>query len=81
MASTVQDLDSLDLTPWKALDAADVYAALAKELREVDQNLKARTRETARHLFELGMGLGQTAMREYLRKLKSDAEDYRIKAL
>ncbi|WP_427551215.1 hypothetical protein ACQE3D_18960 [Methylomonas sp. MS20] len=81
MASTVQDLDSLDLTPWKALDAADVYAALAKELREVDQNLKASTRETARHLFELGMGLGQTAMREYLRKLKSDAEDYRIKAL
>ena len=81
MASTVQELDSLDLTIWKALDAAEVYAALAKELREVDQNLKARTRETARHLFELGMGLGQTAMREYLRKLKSDAENYRIKAL
>lgn len=81
MASAVQDLDSIDLTPWKALDAADVYAALANELREVDQNLKFRTRESARHLFELGMGLGQTAMREYLRKLKPDAEDYRIKAL
>lgn len=81
MASAVQDLDRFDLTPWKALGVADVYAALAKELREVDQNLKARTRETARHLFELGMGLGQTAMREYLRKLKPDAEDYRIKAL
>jgi len=81
MASAVQDLDSFDLTPWKAWDAADVYAALANELREVDQNLKFRTRESARHLFELGMGLGQTAMREYLRKLKPDAEDYRIKAL
>ncbi|WP_171696238.1 helicase [Methylomonas sp. ZR1] len=81
MASAVQELDSFDLTPWKTLGAADVYVALANELREVDQNLKARTRETARHLFELGMGLGQTAMREYLRKLKPDAEDYRIKAL
>jgi hypothetical protein len=66
---------------WKDLDTADVYAALAKALQEVDQNLKIRTRETARHLFVLGMGLGQTAMREYLRKLKSDPEDYSIKAL
>lgn len=70
-----------DLDAWKELDAADVYGALAKELKEVDSNLKARTRETARHLFELGMGLGQTAMREYLRQLKPGPEDYRIRAL
>ena len=70
----------LGLDSWMRLDTADVYGALAKELREVDPNLKSQTRETARHLFELGMGLGQTAMREYLRKL-NDPEDYTIKAL
>jgi hypothetical protein len=70
----------LGLDSWMNLDTADVYGALAKELREVDPNLKSQTRETARHLFELGMGLGQTAMREYLRKL-NDPEDYTIKAL
>ena len=71
----------LGLDSWMELDTADVYGVLAKELGEVDPNLKSRTRETARHLFELGMGLGQTAMREYLRKLKADPEDYTIKAL
>ena len=81
LASGVRDQERVDLSPWKALDTADVYAALANELREVDPNLKTRTRETARHLFELGMGLGQTAMREYLRKLKSEKKDYSIKAL
>jgi hypothetical protein len=81
LASGVRDQNRVDLAPWKALDTADVYSALANELREVDPNLKTRTRETARHLFALGMGLGQTAMREYIRKLKSDTEDYSIKAL
>ncbi len=75
------NIDSLGLKPWVKLDAADVYGAIAKELNEVDLNLKSRTRETARHIFELGMGLGQTAMREYLRNLESHAEDYTIKAL
>lgn len=74
-------LENLGLEPWLKLDAADVYGALAKELNEVDSNLKSRTRETARHIFELGMGLGQTAMREYLRNLKSHSEDYTIKAV
>jgi hypothetical protein len=53
----------LGLDSWMELDTADVYGVLAKELGEVDPNLKSRTRETARHLFELGMGLGQTAIR------------------
>jgi hypothetical protein len=81
LASGLNGLDKIDLKAWKALDTADVYEALAKVLQEVDRNLQDRTRETARHLFELGMGLGQTAMREYLRRLKYDPEDYCIKAL
>ena len=71
----------LGLDPWLNQSTAEVYAALAQEFREVDQNLKSRTRETARHVFELGMGLGQTAMREYLRKLKYLEEDYALRAL
>ena len=71
----------LGLEPWKAKDAGDVFGALARELGEVDPNVKARTRETARHLFELGMGLGQTALREYLKRLKGEPEDYAIRAL
>lgn len=71
----------LGLDPWLNQSTAEVYAALAQEFREVDQNLKSRTRETARHVFELGMGLGQTAMREYLRKLKYLEEDYAVRAL
>lgn len=71
----------LRLQPWKAMDTGDVYGALAQALGEVDPNLKARTRETARHLFELGMGLGQTVLREYLRRLKSGPENYAIRAL
>ena len=81
LASDLRKPDALGLEPWKNLGTADVYGALARELKEVDPNLKARTRDTARHLFQLGMGLGQTAMREYLRKLKGDAEDYSIRAL
>lgn len=81
LGSQVGNLEHCDLDSWKLLDAADVYGALARELKEVDPNLKSRTREIARHLFELGMGLGQTALREYLRQLKSDPEDYSIKAL
>ncbi len=81
LGSQVGNLEQCELDAWKRFDTADVYGALAKELKEVDPNLKTRTRETSKHLFELGMGLGQTAMREYLRKLKSDAEDYSIKAL
>ncbi|GAB6142435.1 hypothetical protein JCM14076_31650 [Methylosoma difficile] len=81
LASGILRQDHVDLERWKQLDTADVYGALGRELKEVDPNLKSRTRETARHLFLLGMGLGQTAMREYLRKLKADPEDYRIKAL
>ena len=81
LASDLRKPDALGLEPWMNLGTADVYGALARELKEVDPNLKARTRETARHLFQLGMGLGQTAMREYLRKLKGDAEDYSIRAL
>ena len=81
LASDLRKPDALGLEPWMNLGTADVYGALARELKEVDPNLKARTRETARHIFQLGMGLGQTAMREYLRKLKGDAEDYSIRAL
>jgi hypothetical protein len=81
LASGVRDLDPVNLAPWTTKDTADVYDAMAKALQEFDQNLKNRTRESVRHLFELGMGLGQTAMREYLRKLKSDAEDYSVKSL
>jgi hypothetical protein len=78
--ANTDDLKSLGLTPWQQLDLAHVYHQLAKELKETDDNLKTRSRETARHLFELGMGLGQTAMREYLNRL-THAEDYSIKAL
>lgn len=78
--ANIDYLDSLGLAPWQQLDTADVYYQLAEELKETDANLKTRTRETARHLFELGMGLGQTAMREYLNRL-THLEDYHIKAL
>lgn len=81
LASGVHELDAVNLMPWTTKDTADVYDAMAKALQEVDQNLKNKTRESIKHLFELGMGLGQTAMREYLRKLKYDAEDYSVKAL
>lgn len=81
LASPIADLDKLDLKAWKENDSADVYEALATALQEVDPNLRNRTRETARHLFELGMGLGQTAMREYLSRLKYGPEDYRVKAI
>lgn len=54
---------------------------MARELQEVDPNLKSRSRETLRHLFQLGMGLGQTAMREYLRNFKQDPEDYAVRAI
>jgi hypothetical protein len=80
LASRLHGKDQCDLANWQALGTADVYEALAESLQEVDPNLKARTRETVQHLFELGMGLGQTVLREYLRKLR-DPEDYRIKAL
>lgn len=81
LASRIGNLDKLDLKAWKAIDTADVYEALAVALQEVDPNLRARTRETARHIFELGMGLGQTALREYLQRLEYDPEDYCLKAL
>ncbi len=81
LASSIRKPEKLGLEPWTNFDTADVYGALARELREVDPNQKVRSRETVRHLFQLGMGLGQTAMREYLRKLKEGAEDYTIRAL
>ena len=81
LASDIKAAAQLHLEDWSELATADVYAALARELKEVDPNIKARTRETARHIFQLGMGLGQTAMREYLRRLKGDQDDYEIRAL
>ena len=81
LASDIRKPEKLGLEPWMDFGTADVYGVLARELREVDPNLKARSRETVRHLFQLGMGLGQTAMREYLRNLKEGAEDYTIRAL
>lgn len=68
------------LRAWHGFDTADVYGVLARELGETDPNQKAITRAGARHLFDLGMGLGQTVLREYLRRLPS-AEDYRLRAL
>ncbi len=81
LASGIRKSEKLGLEPWMDIGTADVYGVLARELKEVDPNLKTRSRETVRHLFQLGMGLGQTAMREYLRNLKEDAEDYTIQAL
>jgi len=84
LAGEVRKPDDLSLGPWSELGVAHVYSALARELGETDPNQKDRTRETARHLFELGMGLGQTAIREYLRtfrNLKGAPDDYAIRAL
>jgi len=81
LGSEVKRPKDLGLAQWEKLATADVYGVLARELMEVDPNVKTRIRETARHIFVLGMGLGQTAMREYLRKLRSNAEDYSIRAL
>lgn len=66
---------------WEDYDVGNVYAALDRELAEVDPNIKEQIRETGRHIFQLGMGLGQTAMREYLDRLPGDSEDYEIRAL
>ncbi len=81
LASNVRKPEKLDLDHWLELGTADVYGAMARELQESDPNLKSRSRETLRHLFQLGMGLGQTAMREYLRNLKQDPEDYAVRAV
>lgn len=81
LASNVKKPEKLDLDAWMNLGTADVYGAMARELQEVDPNLKSRSRETVRHLFQLGMGLGQTAMREYLRNFKQDPEDYTVRAI
>jgi Helicase conserved C-terminal domain len=84
LASDVRKPDHLSLGAWTAYSAAHVYGALARALCETDPNQKARTRETARHLFDMGMALGQTAMREYLRMFKNpkgEPEDYEICAL
>ncbi len=81
LASEVRKPEKLGLESWMELGTADVYGAMTRELQEVDPNLKARSRETVRHLFQLGMGLGQTAMREYLRNLKQGADEYTIRAL
>jgi len=79
--STVNKPNALNLEAWKALDNADIYSALLQELRAVDPNLKTIIKKTARHLFVMGNGLGQTAIRECLHNLRSDPEDYSIKAL
>ncbi|MBV5310035.1 helicase C-terminal domain-containing protein [Chromatium okenii] len=84
--SRLQWTEMQGLEVWKKFDTGDVYAALAQELKEVDPNLKAYTKTTARHLFQIGLGLGQTAMREYLRNLERnskghDLANYRIQAL
>jgi hypothetical protein len=84
LTSEVRRADNPSLGPWSDFGVAHVYAALARELGETDPNQKARTRETARHLFTLGMGLGQTAIREYLRTFKSGKgplDEYEIRAL
>ena len=83
LASTVTRPERLDLGDWTSRDAGDVYGSMERELRDVDMNARAHARETARHLFTLGMGLGQTTMREYLRSIQGngDLEDYRIHAL
>lgn len=81
LASDVRKPEKLGLESWMELGTADVYGAMTRELQEVDPNLRARSRETVRHLFQLGMGLGQTAMREYLRNLKQGADEYTIRAL
>ncbi|HEY6925267.1 MAG TPA: hypothetical protein VI653_17460, partial [Steroidobacteraceae bacterium] len=73
--------DEPGLDDWRRLAAADVYAALASALSESDPNQKASTRETARHLFVMGLGLGQTAVREYLRRLPADVSRYVVRAL
>ncbi|MBK1694812.1 hypothetical protein CKO09_08680 [Chromatium weissei] len=84
--SRLQRTEIPELEIWKKFDTGDVYAALARELKEVDPNLKAYTKSTARHLFQIGLGLGQTAMREYLRNIEChrkgyDLSNYRIQAL
>jgi hypothetical protein len=81
LGSTVQRPEHLDLGAWTELGVAEVYGALARALQETDPNQRTRSSETVRHLFVLGMGLGQTAMREYLRTLKGDPEDYLARAL
>ncbi|MBK1642363.1 hypothetical protein CKO12_10830 [Chromatium okenii] len=84
--SRVQRAEMPGLEVWKQFDTGDVYTALAQELKEVDPNLKSYTKTTVRHLFQLGMGLGQTALREYLRNLERNRQgielaNYRIQAL
>jgi hypothetical protein len=82
--SDLRGAADLNLGQWSELGVAHVYSALAHELAETDPNQKARTRERARHLFTLGMALGQTAIREYLRTFKAEKgplDEYEIRAL
>ena len=58
LASGLVKAEHPGLARWRDLTTADVYGVLIRELEETDPNQKVRTRETARHLFELGMGLG-----------------------
>lgn len=81
LVSHVKKPDDLGLEPWHNADIGAVYNAIAREIREVDPNEKRQTLAAVQHLFQLGMGLGQTVMREYLKALKPDAENYYIRAL
>lgn len=83
LGSTLKKTDNLGLENWEKLSVIHVYKALEDACKEIDQNKRLQTRETARHFFVLGMGLGQTILREYLKRIskKIETKDYSIQVL
>ncbi|CAK0765045.1 Helicase [Gammaproteobacteria bacterium] len=83
LGSGLKKTNNLGLERWEELSVIHVYKALEDACKETDQNKRLQTRETARHLFVLGMGLGQTILREYLNRIskKIEIKDYAIQFL
>ncbi|MEF8717157.1 MAG: hypothetical protein V5B44_05260 [Candidatus Accumulibacter necessarius] len=56
LASDIRKPEKMGLEPWMDIGTADVYGVLARELKEVDPNLKARSRENRPASLSVGDG-------------------------
>lgn len=63
-------LDDPHLKPWRETRTSEVYKAVVRALQVVDETLKEHIHAALQHLATVTYGLGYTAMREYLRKLR-----------
>jgi hypothetical protein len=59
---------------WQGAKLGAVYSGLVANLHILDETVIERTRLAAQHLAVVGWGIGNTAMREYMRRLKAPLE-------